>query len=484
MNIVLLVIDTFRYDHLAALGGNQMVATPNLDRFASESWSFDRAFASSYPTIPFRTDVITGSYGEPFNPWAPLPFDVESLPRALAEGGYATQLIHDTPHLVNGGHAFDYHFHGWSFIRGAEVDRPWIDGSGYEPLANWATDPMFDFIDPEELIDSHDHVVVTYSRANRGRSRREEWNAAQLADTVARFFSENRNRENFFLWVDCFDPHEPWDVPPDYLLKYDKRPGFDGKIDPRVFLPAARRAAAEGREDVAERLRNLYSAKVTWMDHQVGVMLDALAESGLADKTAVVISGDHGTNLGERGQFGKGYPVYEQEGHIPLLLHAPGIGSGRSDEIVQPQDIHATILELGGCDASRSDGTSLLRVSGGGSTGRSRALSGHGTIHWRDEPDRQLFTIFDGDFYLTVAADPEACSLFRRGTSEEISSSRSDKVEELRSAAFELLLARGAGSGLVEWLRSGGRASFPAELPGRRPPPGYRPYWQNNYTRW
>ena len=75
MNIVLLVIDTLRYDYIGA-NGNDWIRTPNLDALAAGSLVFDRAFAGSFPTIPHRTDVMTGRYGGPFHPWMPLRFDV------------------------------------------------------------------------------------------------------------------------------------------------------------------------------------------------------------------------------------------------------------------------------------------------------------------------------------------------------------------------------------------------------------------------
>ena len=119
MNIILIIIDTLRYDYVGA-NGNGRIQTPNMDRLAGESRCFDRAFCSSFPTIPHRTDVMTGQYGRPFNPWKPLAFDAPALPWLLAGAGYATQLIHDTPHLVNGGHNFDWPFHAWTFVRGAD----------------------------------------------------------------------------------------------------------------------------------------------------------------------------------------------------------------------------------------------------------------------------------------------------------------------------------------------------------------------------
>jgi len=125
MNIILLLIDTMRYDYIGA-NGNDWIETPNLNRLASQSWCFDRAFAASFPTIPYRTDVMTGKYGSPFHAWKPLPFTANALPSVLGEAGYATQLLHDTPHLVNGGHAFDYPFHTWTFILRCR-GRPFLD---------------------------------------------------------------------------------------------------------------------------------------------------------------------------------------------------------------------------------------------------------------------------------------------------------------------------------------------------------------------
>ena len=138
MNIIFVMIDTMRYDYIGANGATQ-VETLNIDRLAEYSWCFNRAF----PTISCRNDVMTGRYGGPFHPWKPLPFDVPTFPAMLGEAGYATQLIHYTPHLVNGGHNFDWPFHAWTSVGSAEVDRPWITDSDSWP-PNWRLDPLFD----------------------------------------------------------------------------------------------------------------------------------------------------------------------------------------------------------------------------------------------------------------------------------------------------------------------------------------------------
>ena len=473
MNIALIIIDTLRYDYLGA-HGNEWVETPNMDRLAAESWVFDRAFSASYPTIPHRTDVMTGKYGGPFHAWLPLSHDAYTLPWALASAGYATQLIHDTPHLVNGGHNFDWPFHAWTFVRGAEVDRPWIDDEVQWP-ENWALDPMFDCLD--EQIARNDRTAITYSRANRGRKDHEDWNCAMTFLTASQFLHDNAKRNNFFLWVDCFDPHEPWDAPPEFVLKYDKTPGYDGRIDPRTF---SGRNNPELSDEAKARVKALYAAKVSWVDHWLGRFLDTLEETGLSENTAVILTADHGTNCGERGKFGKGHPVREQEGHVPFLVRVPEGGTGRSNILVQPQDAFATILGLAGQDApAEMDSHDILSIAREGRDGpRPIALAGSGGGGWQKEG--VLFTAFNQEWVLEVHARPEDSTLTRIGSLECVEQDHPDVVKELHAAAVQEIGRRGTDPVLMRWLRDPGDANPPVhKWPSRS---GYYPYFSRLYT--
>jgi arylsulfatase A-like enzyme len=477
MNIVLVVIDTLRYDHVGA-HGNSWIRTPNMDRLAAESWVFDRCYVGSYPTIPHRTDVITGRYGGPFHAWQPLPFDVPTLPRALADAGYCTQLIHDTPHLVNGGHNFDWPFHAWMPVRGAEVDRPWIDASNALP-SHWLPDPLFDFVTDDP---AKHKTLVTYARANRERRTDEDWNAATLFLTASEFLKDNRSRDNFFLWVDCFDPHEPWDVPPEYAKLYADDPDYDGRVDPRAFFV---RDVTGVDPAAVERIRALYAAKVSWVDRWLGTFLDTLAETGLADNTAVILTADHGTKLGEYGQVAKRAPVQEAEGHVPMWVHLPGGESGRSDALVQPQDVFATVANLGGADVPEGvESFDLLVVARGERPGRSIALAGPSADRWDSGDLTALFTAFDAEWQLEVAATPEGSALRRRGELPDITAGHSDVVERLHAAAIDEVARRGAHPALIEWLRSGGQGEIPADCPRHDhwpKPPGYTRYFNRLY---
>jgi len=486
-NLVVVVIDTLRYDHVARNpGADPEVETPNLDRFLERSWTFTNAYISSFPTIAARNDMLTGRYGAPFHPWTPLGYDRPTLPESLADVGYVAQLIHDTPHLVNGGHRFDVPFHAWTPVRGAEVDRPWITDSR-EWLDNWAFDDRFDgYGFDRRSVFEDDHVLARYADANRGRECHEDWNAATLFRTASEFLEDNAARENFFLWLDCFDPHEPWDAPPEFVRQYDDR--GDGYLDPRSFRGEVRNDP--GLDEAARRhLRDQYRAKVSFVDHWFGTFLDALEATGLEESTAVLVVGDHGTNLDDqpgRG-FGKRGPPLQNEAHVPLALAVPGDESGRCDALVQPQDVFATVARLGGTDLPRGvESHDLLDVARNGRQPRDVAVSGRWAGGWAGSgSDDVLFSAFDGEWCLGVTPDPDEAPLWRVGEYENVTASHPDVVERLHDAALGEVERRGLDPVLSQWLRRGG-GPFPedartTDAPSR--PDGWRQYWSLPFYR-
>ena len=482
MNIIVIVIDTLRYDYIGA-NGNDWIKTPNLDRLTEGSWAFDRSYTASYPTIPHRTDAITGRYGAPFHPWKPLDCDVVTLPRVLAEHGYCTQFIHDTPHLVNGGHNFDYPFHAWTFVRGAEVDRPWIDDKE-APLDNWCKDPLFDAHDESVLYTGSN--MDSYERANRGRKKDEDWNCAKLFLTASRFLKDNAKRDNFFLWIDCFDPHEPWDAPPEFVLMYDTTPGYNGRVDPRSF-PQKVRNDPSLPQAAKDRMKAFYAAKVSWVDRWLGEFLAALERTGLHKNTAILLTADHGTNVGERGQFGKKYPVWEQEARTPFIVRTPDGDSGRSDIFVQPQDVVGTVLGLAGVETPEGTGAhdALKIAREGGDDPRGIALSGGvASPAWKNKPGHVCFTVFDTEWYLGYTAKPEESVLMKQGALEDVAADHADVVERLRAAGLDEVARRGIDARLLDWLRGEGKGDFPrdAQFTDAHPAPAtWRSYFQRLY---
>jgi len=480
VNIILVIADTLRYDHVGA-NGNSGIETPALDRLASRSWIFDRCYAASYPTLPHRTDVLTGRYGGPFHPWLPLRYDVATFPRMLAEAGYCTQFIHDTPHMANAGANFDWPFEGWTFVRGAEADRPCAGAITALP-ENWTRDPVFDFVDDQLLRNG---PIQNYARANRNRREHGDWTTARVFRTACEWLRDNRSVSPFLLWIDSFAPHEPWDAPPEFVRRYDDTPGFDGRFDPRSH--AGRNAP--GRTPEAERrITAFYAGLVSWMDHWLGKLLDTLDDLGRWDDTAVIVTSDHGTNLGERNRYGKDWPPREAEAHVPLLLHTPGDATGRCKALVQPQDISSAILSLAGVKQPDAwDGQDLVTLARNGNAGRRQvALCGdNARPQWSTGERDALFFVTDGTWHMDFTVRAEDARLRKAGEGESnLAAGNPQKVRELREAAIRELGRRGLDKPLLEWVRSEGSVPFPGQCrfwDGWPGPAGYDIYFAENY---
>ncbi len=161
MNVILIISDTLRRDHLGVYG-NDWIRTPNIDGFAQSATVFDRAYAASFPTVPNRFDVMTGQFTFHYFAWSPLPPDAVVMGQVLAEAGWTTMMIADTPHILQSGFHFDRGFSGWEWIRGQENDR-------------WKTSPA----DPELPCDASklrepERTVKQYLRNISGRHQEQD----------------------------------------------------------------------------------------------------------------------------------------------------------------------------------------------------------------------------------------------------------------------------------------------------------------------
>jgi arylsulfatase A-like enzyme len=349
MNFIFIMSDSFRFDNLACYTRKtprfrtkkREVATPNLDRFAQHATVFERAYAGSYPTIPNRKDIFTGKMF-PFNPWGPLPTDSDTFVRMLKGAGYVTQLIQDTPHTLKNGFNFDRDFDGWEWIRGQEGDR-------------LACEPVAEPGDPEK---TRQNGAWGLHMAALEMTRRSEQDCycAQTMTKAAKWLERNHNKEKFLLFIDTFDPHEPWDAPQWYEDQYD--PGYDGIA---YRYPVYGKCHVFSKKEL-NHVRACYAGEVTLVDRWIGYLLETVERMGLMEDTCVIFTADHGICVGDHGWTGKDFnPLYDEIARIPLIIHLPGQArSRRVSPLVQPVDLTATILDLVGIKPPHElDGLSL-----------------------------------------------------------------------------------------------------------------------------
>ena len=327
MNTVVIVSDTFRRDNLGCYS-DRKVHTPHLDRFAEKCVIFDRAYCASFPTMPMRADLMTGKYTFTYRSWAPLPEKEVILSQTLADAGYTTMGIVDTPFFIRNGYAYDRGFHDFIHSRG--------QGFRYE----------------------EGRVRPSLARSDVNYERRyEEDYCAPKTCLTAEHWLERHYKEKFFLYVDTWDPHEPFDPPAHYVERY--KPDWDG-IFPTEDL-SHRYKFLEGGTEKQQWLNTPYACycgEVTMVDRAVGRLIDRIESMGLMDNTVIIFTSDHGYYFGEHDIFGKSVlgiekkgvflaaPLYQEVNNIPLLIYVPGVKPHRTDALVSVPDFTPTILDL------------------------------------------------------------------------------------------------------------------------------------------
>jgi arylsulfatase A-like enzyme len=335
-NVIVIMNDTFRRDHLGCYG-NPWIHTPYLDRFAEHATTFEQCCIASYPTVPNRWDIATGRYGFPYRGWQPLDAGDVTLAQMLARQGVHTQMIWDTPMLGMNGYNYTRGFKGIEFVHGQKGD-PWI------------TDPRLPI-----RLPSQPHKVKNvasmegYLRNHYGRQYEREFCVGRTLSTAMDWLETNYAHDSFFLYIDMWDPHEPFDCPwYDYQRYAD--PDYDGD---QMQYPEYGRPTYMSPEELANA-KALYAGQVTLVDRWMGQFLDLAERLGLFENTLILWTTDHGHLFGEHNLQGKPGAelgrLYEITTRIPLLVHHPeGLGAGeRVQGIVQPTDILPSVLEFYG----------------------------------------------------------------------------------------------------------------------------------------
>jgi len=352
-NVLFIAADDLRMN----LGcyGDPVVKTPNLDRLARRAMTFDRAYCQQALCNPSRSSLLTGLRPDTLRVWnLPTHFrettpDVVTLPQYFKQHGYFTQNVGKI-------------FHNW---------RTKIHG---DPVS-WSVPAVMHFASHGQdvaQIDGGD-APPNFATARNAEARDVpdeayyDGRVAALAVTALREVSQRS--EPFFLGVGFWKPHSPFNPPKRYWDMY-RREDIPPLLnpDPPQGVPAmALHKSLEGlaQADAAAReLRHGYYAATSYMDAQVGKVLDELERLGLADKTVVVFWSDHGFHLGEHGLWGK-TSNFELDAQVPLLIATPGMKQAgkRTAALVELLDLYPTLVDVCGLPVKAGlEGLSLRPV--------------------------------------------------------------------------------------------------------------------------
>ena len=349
-NIIFLFADDQRADTIGA-HGNPHIQTPNLDRLATEGFSFRRNYCagsfSGAVCVASRAMLMTGRH------WMNLPAkkpqsnwgDATTLPTLLTSNGDYQSFIVGKWH--NGKGTLDK-----SFTNGRSI---YMGG-----MANHA-DFQVQYLTEGKL---------SPKRAAGGFS------STVFADEAVQFISNAGRDQPFFLYVAFMAPHDPRNPPEKYRqMYYKKRPPLPENFLPQHPFQNAPQATSGRDESLAPWPRTKevisdqlceYYGLVTHLDEQVGRVLQALTNSPHADNTVVIYTADHGLAMGSHGLLGK-QNVYEQSMSCPLILRGPGVPKGKStNAFTYVHDLYSSICDVADVETPAGvDSKSLMSIMDG-----------------------------------------------------------------------------------------------------------------------
>ncbi|MGD9855962.1 MAG: sulfatase [Planctomycetaceae bacterium] len=345
-NVLFIAIDD-QNDWIGCLGGHPQVQTPHIDRLAARGTLFTNAHCQSPLCNPSRTSLLTGLRPSTTGIYALAPWfrnldewkDVVTLPQYLSQRGYRT---------FSGGKIFHGEFGRRSKVQ--EFDE-------YGPASSVGAKPEHKLVDTPQPHPLVDWGVFPHQDDDKG-----DWHVASLAVETL----EGDIPQPFFLAAGFFLPHVPcyatqkwFDLYPEDSLLLPPVRRDDRDDTPRFSwylhwkLPEPRLKFLEEANQWTNLVRS-YLACTSFVDSQVGRILNALEQRGLAENTIVVLWSDHGWHLGEKLITGKN-TLWDRGTRVPLIFAGPGVAAGaRCSRPAELLDIYPTLVEL--CGLPPQDG--------------------------------------------------------------------------------------------------------------------------------
>jgi len=356
-NVLFLISDDLSAEALACYG-NAQCATPNIDRLARRGVRFSRAYCQYPVCAPSRAAIMSGMYpqaiGVDGNGGA-RKFDENlgerpSMGEHFKGAGYFSARVSKIYHMrvpgdITAGVDGPDHADSWDERYNCQGPE-WATPGLHAMLSNETLNPV-----PDKHYNLGFGTAFYSVRARADGPRQPD---AQAADKAIELLRAHQG-EPFFLAVGFVRPHVPLVSPAEFYAPYrtadlslpdTQAADWDDIPKPGI---SGYNSAARGL-DVADRKREVlqaYYAAVTFMDAQVGRVLDELDDLGLADDTIVVFASDHGFHLGEH-DFWQKLSLHEESARIPMIFAGPGIEPGESGALVEQIDLYPTLASLTG----------------------------------------------------------------------------------------------------------------------------------------
>ncbi len=345
LNVLFLICDDLNCD-LGAYG-HPRVKSPNIDRLAARGVRFDRTYCQFPLCGPSRASFMTGLYPDQTLIHRNAVYIREHLPKVKTisqlfrdEGYFATRIgkiyHYNVPkHIGTSGHDDPYSWNQVFNPRGRDVDD----------------EPLIFSLQPGSF-------GGTLSWLAADGTDDEQTDAMIAAEAIEQLEKYGKSKKPFYLAVGMFRPHTPYVAPKKYFDLYPTDE-IEVPTEPEGYLKTLPKAAVNSirrkknqvdlPDDLARKAIQAYHASITFADAQVGRVLDALEENGLAENTIVLFTSDHGYHMGEHGHWQK-TTLFENATRVPLILAGPGV-TAKGEACTMPVemvDFYPTLAEMAG----------------------------------------------------------------------------------------------------------------------------------------
>jgi len=301
---VLITLDTTRLDHLSTYGYERKI-TPNLEVFAKRAVRFDQAWSTASWTLPAHASLFTGLY----------PATHGAHYEAGGDAVLGTVVRMPVAKLVRAG----------KLSEGATTLAEILAARGYQTGAFVAGPWLHRGFGLLQGFETVDDDIPGFA----GRS------AQLISDHAIAWLQRSNAHKPYFLFLNYFDPHAPYQPPP----------GYDDLPMARTPFEPPYAELMTGKHELTAKERSIlidkYDGEIRFLDHHLGRLLDAVFSRPGSENTLVIVTADHGESFGEGGRFGHGYWLSEELIHVPMLIRFPGDRrAGQGDEtLVQLVDV-------------------------------------------------------------------------------------------------------------------------------------------------
>ncbi len=325
MKAILLLMDTLNRHMLKCYNENAEAVTPNIDRLAKKCRVFDNHYIGSAPCMPARRDILTGRLNFLERGWGPIePYDV-TFTQILKKNHIFSHIVTDHCHYAElGGEGYLQSYTTWDLIRGQEVDA----------YTSRVDEPDY----PKEYIG---RVGRAY-QWNRTEFKEDcDFPTPKTLSHAIKWLKDNEGADNYFLQIECFDPHEPFDATQEFKSLY---PDTFSKV---YEWPRYDNLGPDETKEALVHLRHMYCATLSMADKWVGKLIDEMDRQKLWEDTLFILTSDHGHMLGEHNATGKNrFHAWNEMSRIPFLIYMPHKeNEQRGRALTQNIDIFPTVLD-------------------------------------------------------------------------------------------------------------------------------------------